>query len=60
MTPIIQYITQEKFPDEETEARRIKRISLWYLMVVDELYKMGGSSLMLRCVAEEEVGLIMK
>lgn len=60
MTPFIQYMTQEMFSDEESEVQQIKRISSRYLMVVDQLYKMGRSSLMLRYVAEEEVGLIMK
>lgn len=29
-------------------------------MVADQQYKMGRSSLMMRCIAEEGVGLIMK
>lgn len=35
MTPIIQYLTQNKLPGEETEARRIKRIFSRYFMVAD-------------------------
>lgn len=60
MTPSNQYLTQEKLPDEEIEAQRIKRISSLYLMVDDHRYKMGRSFPMLRFIAEEEVGLIMK
>lgn len=52
MTPIIQYLTHDKLLEEEIEARRIKRVSSRYLMVVDQLYKMGISSLMLRYVTE--------
>lgn len=60
MTPIIQYLTHDKLPNEETEAWRIKRISSRYLRVADQLYKMDRSSPMLRCVTEEEARLIMK
>lgn len=60
ITPIIQYLTKKKLLDEEIKAWHIKRMSSRYLMVAEQLYKMGRSSPMFRCVAEEEVGPIMK
>lgn len=60
MTPIIQFLTQDKILKEETEVGCIKRVSSWYLMLVDQLYKMSRSTLMLRCVTEEVIYLIMK
>lgn len=59
MVPIIQYLTQKELP-EEIKARHIKRISARYLIVVDQLYKMGISTSMLRFISEEYIVLVMK
>lgn len=48
MVPIIQYLTQNELPEEEVEVRHIKRIFARYLIVADQLYKMGRSTPMLR------------
>lgn len=60
MAPIIQFMSQDKLSNKETEARHIKRISSQYLVVAKQLYKMDRSFPTLRCVTEEEVGIIMK
>lgn len=52
MVPIVRYLTQNELPEEEIEARKIKRISTRYLIVVDQLYKMGRSSPMLICISK--------
>lgn len=48
MAPITRYLTQNELPEVEVEARRIKRIYVRYLIMVNNLYKMGRSDPMLR------------
>ena len=60
MTPIIKYLLQKKLPPDKEEAKRVKRISVRYLMVADKLYKMGRSTPMLCCASEDDVSLVSK
>ncbi|GAU33948.1 hypothetical protein TSUD_148680 [Trifolium subterraneum] len=53
-TPIIQYLENEKLPEEKEEKVKIKKMAAHYTMVGGELYKRGFSSPMLLCVAETE------
>ncbi|GAU23955.1 hypothetical protein TSUD_183540 [Trifolium subterraneum] len=53
-TPIIQYLENEKLPEEKEEKIKIKKIAAHYNMVGGELYKRGFSSPMLLCVGETE------
>lgn len=59
MTPIIRYLKWDIFTDDGMEARKIKRMSAKYLVMVNQLYKMGRATPMLICVSEEEVGSII-
>ncbi|XP_058751691.1 uncharacterized protein LOC131624793 [Vicia villosa] len=59
MTPIIQYLTSGDLPGDPDQALRIRKTAVWYTIVGGKLYRMGRSSPMLRCVAEEDVKLIM-
>lgn len=60
MMPIIRYLTQNVLSEEEREAKHIRRISVRYLIMVDQLYKMGRSSPMLSCISEEDSIFVMK
>ncbi|GAU27754.1 hypothetical protein TSUD_215650 [Trifolium subterraneum] len=51
-TPIIQYLENEKLPEEKEEKVKIKKMAAHYTMVGGELYKRGFSSPMLLCVGE--------
>ncbi|GAU32075.1 hypothetical protein TSUD_53430 [Trifolium subterraneum] len=53
-TPIIQYLENEKLPEEKEEKVKIKKMVAHYTMVGGELYKRGFSSPMLLCVGETE------
>ncbi|GAU32151.1 hypothetical protein TSUD_68220 [Trifolium subterraneum] len=53
-TPIIQYLENEKLPEEKEEKVKIKKMAAHYTMVGGELYKRGFSSPMLLCVGETE------
>ncbi|GAU45720.1 hypothetical protein TSUD_401020 [Trifolium subterraneum] len=53
-TPIIQYLENEKLPEEKEEKVKIKKRAAHYTMVGGELYKRGFSSPMLLCVGETE------
>lgn len=57
---IERYLTQDLFPEDQQEARKIKRRGTHLLMVVDQLYKIGRSTPMLRCLSEEMVGSVMR
>lgn len=52
MTPIVRYLTQNEMPEEEVEAKCIRGIYARYLIATDNLYKMGRSAPMLRCISE--------
>lgn len=60
MVPTIKYFTHNDLPEEEIEVRRIKRIPPRYLIILDQLYKKGRSTPMLRCISEEDTILVMK
>ncbi|GAU40667.1 hypothetical protein TSUD_397790 [Trifolium subterraneum] len=51
-TPIIQYLENEKLPEEKEEKVKIKKMAAHYTMVGGKLYKRGFSSPMLLCVGE--------
>ena len=60
MAPIIRSLIQNELPEEEREAKRIRRISARYLIVADHLYKMGRANFMLRCISKEDTMFVMK
>ncbi|GAU27362.1 hypothetical protein TSUD_55150 [Trifolium subterraneum] len=53
-TPIIQYLENEKLPEEKEEKVKIKKMAAHYTMVGGELYKRGFSPPMLLSVGETE------
>lgn len=60
MVHIIRYLTQNKLPKEEREAKYIKRIFARYLIMDKHLYKMVRSAPMLRCISKEDSFFVMK
>ena len=60
MTPIIHYLIHRTLHEDANEARRVKKVSVCYLIMADKLYKMGRSVLMLRCISKGETMLVMK
>lgn len=60
MAPIVRYLIQNELPEEEREAKRIRRIFARYLIMADHLYKMDREAHMLRCILEEDTIFVMK
>ncbi|GAU42950.1 hypothetical protein TSUD_142870 [Trifolium subterraneum] len=51
--PIIQYLKRDILPAEKEDAARIKKISPYYTLIGDKLYKRGFSSPLLLCVRSQ-------
>ena len=52
---IIDYITNEKLPKNETKAVTIARRSKGYVLVGDNLYKRGShSGVLMKCIPRED------
>ncbi|XP_062112162.1 uncharacterized protein LOC133823409 [Humulus lupulus] len=60
MTPIIEYLTTGKFPDELKDARRILYQASRYVIVDGALYRRSHSLPLLRCVLPEEARTILQ
>lgn len=46
-------------PLEEGKTKKTKRLTSKYTMVVGKLYKMGRSTLMLRCLGKNEIAIVL-
>ncbi|GAU31520.1 hypothetical protein TSUD_332960 [Trifolium subterraneum] len=57
--PIIQYLKRDILPAEKEDAARIKKISPYYTLIGDKLYKRGFSSPLLLCVSTAEAQRIL-
>lgn len=55
MTPIINYLTNNLFPDNETEAKRIRQQSFFYIIDNGEFFRCNFSSPLLKCLDETQV-----
>ncbi|KAK2373754.1 hypothetical protein QL285_074768 [Trifolium repens] len=58
--PLIRYLQDEAFPEEQEEAARIKKTAAHYAMIGDKLYKRGFAAPMLLCVGELESQRILR
>lgn len=56
MSHIISYQTNEKVPDNEAEAQKIRRLLSRYVIMVDKHYKIGWSTPIFICLAQVRNG----
>jgi len=54
MEPIIEYLTSGKFPSNQTEARKMKRQAVSFIIFNGILYKKGYALKYLRCMNHED------
>jgi len=59
MTPILNFLMNDMLPDDRTEARRIRRQAASYTVVGGELFRRGFSSLLLKCLDQEQVDYVL-
>jgi len=50
MTLILKFLVHDTLPDNETEAKRVRRQAASYTMVNEELFKRGFSVPLLKCL----------
>ncbi|KAK9071736.1 hypothetical protein SSX86_008165 [Deinandra increscens subsp. villosa] len=60
MTPIVQYLTMGKLPNDKEQARQIRVNSLQYQMQNDTLYRRSFLGPLLRCLTPSEAEKIVK
>src|SRR5207237_600329 len=54
-TPYLNYLLHDEPPDDRAEAERVARRSRRYVVVGgEELYYRGTSSILMRCISEED------
>jgi hypothetical protein len=58
--PIIRYLQKDEVPATREEAYKVKKMSAWYSMLGDKLYKRGFSGSLMLCVSHEEVKGILE
>lgn len=54
MTSILDYLKKGSFPEEKSEARRIKYKAIRYIIYDDNLYRRGFNQPLLKCVDDKE------
>ena len=60
MTPIMEYLTTGRLPEDRKDARKILYQALRYVIVDGTLYRCGHSLPLLRCVLPEEAKTILQ
>ncbi|XP_024021322.1 uncharacterized protein LOC112091560 [Morus notabilis] len=60
MTPLIQYLTNEKLPSDKDEARRIRYRVARYLLYDGLLYRRGYSTPLQRCINDGEAQKVLQ
>ena len=58
MTPIIDYLKEEKLPQGRDEAHKLRIKSARYVLIDEVLYKRGFSQPYLRCLAPDEANYV--
>jgi ribonuclease HI len=58
--PIIRYLQKDELPAAREEAYKVKKMSAWYLMLGDKLYKRGFFGPLMLCVSQEEAKGILE
>ena len=60
MTPIIDYLKEEKLPQGRDEAHKLRIKSARYVLMDEVLYKRGFSQPYLRCLAPDEANYVLR
>ena len=60
MTPIVSYLKDGKLPEGKDEARKLRVISVRYVLMNEVLYKRGFSQPYLRCLAPDEPNYVLR
>ncbi|WJX72831.1 hypothetical protein P8452_56671 [Trifolium repens] len=58
--PIMRYLQKDELPTAREEAYKVKKMSAWYSMLGDKLYKRGFSGPLMLCVSQEEAKGILE
>jgi hypothetical protein len=58
--PIIRYLQKDELPAAREEAYKVKKMSVWYSMLGDKLYKRGFFGPFMLCVSQEEAKGILE
>ncbi len=60
MDELISYLQDEAFPDDELEARRIRRLASRYVLYEGKLYRRSFTSPLLKCLRPSEADYAMR
>jgi hypothetical protein len=58
--PITRYLQKDELPTAREEPYKVKKMSAWYSMLGDKLYKRGFSGPLMLCVSQEEAKGILE
>ena len=59
MTPIIQYLKDDKLPKDKCKARLLRLKAARYILYDGQLYRIGFSTPLLKCVDLKEGNYIL-
>lgn len=59
MIPTIHYLQSFELPQDELDAKQIRKLASKYIIMSGKLYKMGRTSLILRFLGEHEISLVL-
>jgi len=59
MTPIVEYLDNEVLPDDEKEAKRVRRQTSFYVLNNGELFRRGSSTPLLKCLDDDRAKYVL-
>jgi len=59
MTPIIEYLTKKVLPVDEKEAKRVRRQASFYVLNNEELFRLGFSTPLLKCLDNDQIKYVL-
>ncbi|XP_052195975.1 uncharacterized protein LOC127803624 [Diospyros lotus] len=60
MDPLLSYLREEKLPEDDSEAREVKRKARNFVIVGGELYRRSFSQPLLKCIRPREADYILR
>ncbi|XP_027342956.1 uncharacterized protein LOC113855511 [Abrus precatorius] len=60
MTPLIRHLTDGSLPQDTAAAKKIKAHAAKYLLLGKELYRRGISTLMLKCLDDDQASYVIR